>query len=104
MITTSPLASPTVPKATILVTGGTGYIASHTIVELLNDGYQVIIVDDLSNSSSIVIDRIELLTGKMVLFYKVLFPIPTFHIYTCLSFEFDCLFNIFIWLPFHFFL
>ena len=54
----------------ILVTGGTGYIGSHTCVELLNRGYEVIIVDDLSNSKEDVIDRLETITGKRVKFYK----------------------------------
>ena len=43
----------------ILVTGGTGYIGSHTTVELQNSGYEVIIVDDLSNSGIEVLDSIE---------------------------------------------
>jgi len=47
----------------ILVTGGTGYIGSHTVVELQNSGYQVIIVDNLSNSNIQVLDRIEKITG-----------------------------------------
>lgn len=47
----------------ILVTGGTGYIGSHTVVELQQQGYEVIIVDDLSNSSADVADRIALITG-----------------------------------------
>ncbi|MFW5754367.1 MAG: UDP-glucose 4-epimerase GalE [Marinilabiliaceae bacterium] len=48
----------------ILVTGGTGYIGSHTVVELQNEGFDVIIVDDLSNSSIEVLDAIEKITGK----------------------------------------
>lgn len=48
----------------ILVTGGTGYIGSHTVVELQQQGFEVIIVDDLSNSSADVADRIALITGK----------------------------------------
>ena len=48
----------------ILVTGGTGYIGSHTVVELLNIGKEVIIVDNLSNSKLCVLDRIEGITGK----------------------------------------
>ena len=48
----------------ILVTGGTGYIGSHTVVELHNAGYDVIIVDDLSNSSADVLDSIEEISGK----------------------------------------
>ena len=48
----------------ILVTGGSGYIGSHTVVELLNDGYEVIIVDDFSNSKPEVIDKIKIITQK----------------------------------------
>ena len=52
----------------ILVTGGTGYIGSHTVVELQSKGYEVIIVDDLSNSSVEVLDNITRITGKKPLF------------------------------------
>lgn len=55
----------------ILVTGGCGYIGSHTVVELLNDNYEVIIVDNLSNSKEDVIDKIKQITNKDVTFYKV---------------------------------
>ena len=55
----------------ILVTGGTGYIGSHTVVELLNNDYEVIIVDDFSNSHPTVLDRISELTNKSVSFYEV---------------------------------
>lgn len=48
----------------ILVTGGTGYIGSHTVVELQNKGYEVVIVDNLSNSKKEVVDSIEKITGK----------------------------------------
>lgn len=48
----------------ILVTGGTGYIGSHTVVELQNSGYEVVVVDDLSNSSIDVLDNIEKISGK----------------------------------------
>ena len=54
----------------ILVTGGTGYIGSHTTVELLSKGYEVIIVDNLSNSKALVVDRIEQITGRRPTFIK----------------------------------
>ena len=54
----------------ILVTGGAGYIGSHTCVELLNSGYEVIVVDNLSNSSEISLHRVETITDKTVKFYK----------------------------------
>ena len=54
----------------ILVTGGAGYIGSHTVVELQNAGYDVVVVDNLSNSSEKSLLRVEKLTGKPVKFYK----------------------------------
>ncbi|MGN0677869.1 MAG: UDP-glucose 4-epimerase GalE [Ruminococcus sp.] len=54
----------------ILVTGGTGFIGSHTCVELLNSGYSVVIMDNLSNSKKAVCQRIERITGKTVKFYE----------------------------------
>lgn len=54
----------------ILVTGGAGFIASHTNVELLNAGYEVVVVDNLINSSRKSIDRVEELTGKKIIFYE----------------------------------
>ena len=54
----------------ILVTGGTGYIGSHTVVELLNNNYDVVIIDNLVNSKEDVIDKIEKITNKKVKFYK----------------------------------
>ncbi|WP_105108338.1 UDP-glucose 4-epimerase GalE [Streptococcus suis] len=55
----------------ILVTGGAGYIGSHTVVELLELGKDVVIVDDLSNASILVLDRIEEITGKRPTFYQL---------------------------------
>lgn len=55
----------------ILVTGGTGYIGSHTVVELLNAGYEVEILDNLFNSKIEVLDKIEQITGKKPAFHKV---------------------------------
>ncbi|HKL99425.1 MAG TPA: UDP-glucose 4-epimerase GalE [Mobilitalea sp.] len=54
----------------ILVTGGAGYIASHTNLELLNSGFEVIVVDNLSNSSRESIRRVEKLTGRTIGFYE----------------------------------
>lgn len=54
----------------ILVTGGTGYIGSHTVVELLECGHEIIIIDNLSNSKEEVIDSIKKITNKSVKFYK----------------------------------
>ena len=54
----------------ILITGGTGFIGSHTVVELLNAGRDVVIIDNLSNSKKCVLDRIETITGKRPKFYE----------------------------------
>lgn len=54
----------------ILVTGGTGYIGSHTCVELLKEGYEVVVFDNLYNSKIDVVDKIENITGKKIKFYK----------------------------------
>ena len=56
--------------ATILVTGGCGYIGSHTVLELLNKNYNVVVVDNLSNSSRESLRRVQELTGKSVIFYE----------------------------------
>ena len=58
-------------KETILVTGGTGFIGSHTTVELQQAGYDVVIIDNLSNSNASVIDGIEKITGIRPAFEKV---------------------------------
>lgn len=58
-------------KDKILVTGGTGFIGSHTTVELINNGYDVVIVDNLSNSNENVVDGIEKITGVRPSFEKV---------------------------------
>ena len=55
----------------ILVTGGTGYIGSHTAIELLNNDYEVVIIDNLSNSKREVVDKIRKITGKDVIFYVI---------------------------------
>ena len=54
----------------ILVTGGAGYIGSHTVVELQNAGYDVVVLDNLCNSSEKSLERVEAITGKKVPFYK----------------------------------
>ncbi|WP_418450822.1 SDR family NAD(P)-dependent oxidoreductase, partial [Blautia sp.] len=54
----------------ILVTGGAGYIGSHTVVELQSAGYDVVVVDNLCNSSEKALDRVSKITGKPVKFYK----------------------------------
>ncbi|CZQ90728.1 nucleotide sugar epimerase [Trichococcus palustris] len=55
----------------VLVTGGAGYIGSHTVVEMLNAGYEVVIVDNYSNSKPEVLNRIQTITGKTPTFYEV---------------------------------
>lgn len=54
----------------VLVTGGAGYIGSHTCVELLNSGYDVIVVDNFSNSNSKALDRVEKITGRALRSYE----------------------------------
>ncbi|KAK4466738.1 hypothetical protein QBC42DRAFT_258831 [Cladorrhinum samala] len=56
---------------TVLITGGTGYIGSFTTLALLQNGYDVVIIDNLYNSSKVAIDRIELISGKRPAFYEV---------------------------------
>ena len=54
----------------VLVTGGAGYIGSHTCVELLESGYDVVVIDNLSNSNPKSLERVEMLTGKKLAFYE----------------------------------
>ena len=58
-------------KGRILVTGGLGYIGSHTCVELIRSGYEVSIIDNLVNSERFVLDRIEKITGEKIDFYEI---------------------------------
>ena len=58
-------------KRTVLVSGGAGYIGSHTAVELLNADYDVVVIDNLSNSERDSIEGIEKITGKKVVFENV---------------------------------
>lgn len=55
----------------ILVTGGTGFIGSHTVVQLIEKGYDVVIVDNLVNSKKMVLERIKAISGKMPKFYEI---------------------------------
>jgi len=58
------------PSPSILITGGTGYIGSHTVVALISAGYNIVIVDNLANSKISVLERIEAITGKRPPFYQ----------------------------------
>lgn len=62
----------------ILVTGGTGYIGSHTAIELLNNDYEVVIIDNLSNSKREVVDKIKKLQEKMLFFMRVMYVIKNY--------------------------
>ena len=55
----------------ILVTGGLGFIGSHTVVELQNEGFEVVVIDNLSNSTLSVLDGIEKITGKKPIFEEI---------------------------------
>ena len=56
--------------AVILLTGGTGYVGSHTCVELIGAGHETVVLDNLCNSSPVAIDRIEKITGRRPLFIE----------------------------------
>lgn len=60
--------------ANILVTGGAGYIGSHTCIELLNAGHEVVVLDNLSNSSEESLNRVQELTGKSLTFIQGGYP------------------------------
>mgnify|MGYP003532983232 CR=1 FL=1 len=62
-------------KMKIVVTGGLGFIGSHTVVELQNDGFEVVIVDNLSNSSEDVLKGIVAISGKQPIFEKLDFSL-----------------------------
>lgn len=55
----------------VLVTGGSGYIGSHTVVELINAGYQPVVVDDFRNSKPFILDRLQQITGQKIIHYPV---------------------------------
>ena len=55
----------------IIVTGGAGFIGSHTVIELINNGYEPVIIDDLRNAESFIVDQIEKISGKVIKHYIV---------------------------------
>ena len=55
----------------IIVTGGAGFIGSHTVIELINNGYEPVIIDDLRNAEPFILDQIENITGKVIKHYAV---------------------------------
>ena len=69
----------------ILVTGGAGYIGSHTCVELLENGHEVVIVDNLYNSSQEAVERVEELAGKKAAFYDIKFLLTSSISKSCLT-------------------
>ena len=58
-------------KGLILVTGGLGFIGSHTVVELQSEGFEVVAIDNLSNSSISVLNGIEIISGKKPIFVQI---------------------------------
>ena len=66
----------------ILLTGGTGFIGSHTAVELIESGYNVVIADDLSNSEESVIDRIRIYSQSLVMEIMAKYDLDSGHSYT----------------------
>ena len=64
----------------LLITGGAGYIGSHTCVELLNAGHEVVILDNLCNASPKVVERIQEITGKNPRVFEELFYLYTAYI------------------------
>ena len=72
----------------ILVTGGAGYIGSHTVVELQNAGYDVVVLDNLSNASEKSLERVSKITGKPVKFYKAdILKLPVMVVYFVLNLD-----------------
>ena len=55
----------------VLISGGTGFIGSHTCVELINAGYDIVVADNLCNSKKEVLDRLKTITGKTIKFYEI---------------------------------
>ena len=58
-------------KGTVIVTGGCGYIGSHTVVSLIENQFDVVIIDDFSNSNKLILDRIKAITGDMPIFENI---------------------------------
>ena len=71
---TDPMPSPPAVARTILVTGGAGYIGSHTVLQLLKGGFRTVVVDNLDNSSEVAVERVRELAGefgKNLVFHRV---------------------------------
>ena len=74
-------------KKTILITGGLGFIGSHTAVELIKEGFDVVIVDNQVNSESFILDRIEQITGYLPMYYLIPLGIIALHLLMVLNLE-----------------